>query len=64
MRSNLFKEGFTSGKGSGYGLFMIKRICEVYGWTKQETGMPGKGAKFTIIFPRINQYGKENYRLH
>jgi signal transduction histidine kinase len=54
MRSNLFKEGFTSGKGTGYGLFMIKRICEVYGWTIQETGKRGKGAQFTMSIPRMH----------
>jgi signal transduction histidine kinase len=63
MRSNLFKEGFTLGKGSGYGLFMIKRICEVYGWEIQETGKQGKGARFTITIPRINKKGKTNYRF-
>lgn len=51
MRSNLFKEGFTSGKGTGYGLFMIKRICEVYGWTIQEKGTQGKGARFIMTIP-------------
>ncbi|MCJ7762421.1 PAS domain S-box protein, partial [Candidatus Bathyarchaeota archaeon] len=35
IKSNLFKEGF--GKGTGYGLYLIKRICEAYGWTIQET---------------------------
>jgi signal transduction histidine kinase len=54
MRSNLFKEGFTSGKGTGYGLFMIKRICEVYGWTIQETGKRGKGAQFTMSIPKMH----------
>ena len=57
MRSNLFKEGFTSGKGTGYGLFMIKRICEVYGWTIRETGKQGKGAQFTITIPKTNKSG-------
>ena len=51
VRSNLFKEGFTSGKGTGYGLFMIKRICEVYGWTIQEKGAQGKGARFIMTIP-------------
>jgi len=51
VRSNLFKEGFTSGKGTGYGLFMIKRICEVYGWTISETGTQGKGARFIMTIP-------------
>jgi PAS domain S-box-containing protein len=63
MRSNLFKEGFTSGKGTGYGLFMIKRICEVYGWNIQETGIQGKGVKFVITIPKTNPSGKENYLL-
>jgi signal transduction histidine kinase len=63
MRSNLFKESFTSWEGVGYGLFMIKRICDVYGWTIQETGMLGKGAQFTITIPRTNKEEKENYQL-
>jgi signal transduction histidine kinase len=63
MRSSLFKEGFTSGKGTGYGLFMIKRICEVYGWTIRETGKQGKGAQFTMSIPRIGSTGKANYQI-
>ncbi|MCJ7424556.1 PAS domain S-box protein, partial [Candidatus Bathyarchaeota archaeon] len=63
MRSNLFKEGFTSGKGTGYGLFMIKRICEVYGWTILETGKQGKGAQFTINMPKAKPDGKPNCKL-
>jgi signal transduction histidine kinase len=63
MRSNLFKEGVTSGKGTGYGLFMIKRICEVYGWTIQETGKQGSGAKFTMSIPRTGNTGKANYQI-
>jgi signal transduction histidine kinase len=55
LRSNLFKEGV--GKGTGYGLFMIKRICEVYGWMIRETGKPGKGAQFTMTIPRRNSNG-------
>jgi PAS domain S-box-containing protein len=63
MRSSLFKEGFTSGKGTGYGLFMIKRAIEVYGWSIQETGIQGKGVKFGITIPKTNPNGKENYRI-
>ena len=62
MRANLFKEEFTSGKGTGYGLFMIKRICEVYGWTIEEKGEQGKGVQFTIIIPRTHKDGKTNYQ--
>jgi PAS domain S-box-containing protein len=62
MRGNLFKEGV--GKGTGYGLFMIKRICEVYGWIIQETGTHGKGAQFTITIPNKNKKGETLYKLH
>jgi PAS domain S-box-containing protein len=63
MRGNLFKEGFTSGKGTGYGLFMIKRMCGVYGWTIQETGIQGKGARFILTVPEKSQQGKPLYKL-
>jgi PAS domain S-box-containing protein len=61
MRDNLFKEGV--GKGTGYGLFMIKGIIEAYSWNIQETGIQGKGVKFVIMIPKINPNGKENYLL-
>jgi signal transduction histidine kinase len=63
-KPKLFDEGYTTGKGSGYGLYLIKRMMEVYGWTIQETGTPGKGARFTMAMPEKNQNGKENYQLH
>jgi PAS domain S-box-containing protein len=63
MRSNLFKEGFTSGKGTGYGLFMAKRISEVYGWTILETGKQGKGAQFTMSIPRTGSTEKPNCQI-
>jgi len=62
-KSSLFKEGFTTGKGTGYGLYLIKKMMEVYGWTIRETGTPRKGAQFTITIPRTNQNGKENYLI-
>jgi signal transduction histidine kinase len=47
----IFDEGFTTGKSTGLGLFLIKRIVEVYGWTITEDGKPGKGVKFAITIP-------------
>ncbi len=41
---NLFVKGY--GKGTGYGLYLIKRTCEIYGWQIQETGQIGKGVCF------------------
>ena len=63
MKQKIFDEGYTTGKGSGYGLYMVKKMIEVYGWTIQETGTPGKGAQFTMTIPRANKEGKENYQL-
>ncbi|MFH1328385.1 MAG: PAS domain-containing sensor histidine kinase, partial [Candidatus Bathyarchaeota archaeon] len=45
----VFKEGY--GKNTGLGLYMIKKMCNVYGWNIQETGEHGKGAQFTITIP-------------
>jgi signal transduction histidine kinase len=60
-KPKLFREGY--GKGTGYGLYLIKKMMEVYGWTIQETGEPGRGARFTITIPRTNEKGKENYQI-
>jgi signal transduction histidine kinase len=58
-KEKIFKEGY--GKGTGYGLYLIRKICENYGWTIQETGVPGKGAQFTMTIPRISRSGKMGY---
>jgi signal transduction histidine kinase len=63
-KQKLFKEGYSTGGGTGYGLYLIGKLMEVYGWTIEETGTPGKGAQFTMVIPKINQNGKEGYRLH
>jgi PAS domain S-box-containing protein len=62
-KPKLFTEGFTTGKGSGYGLYLIRKIMEVYGWTISETGTHGKGAQFTIEIPKAKPDGRPNYRL-
>jgi PAS domain S-box-containing protein len=58
----LFSEGFSTGGSTGYGLFLTKRMMDVYGWHIQESGEPGKGAKFTITIPKLNKKGKENFQ--
>ncbi len=62
-KPKLFTEGFSTGGSTGFGLFLIKRMMEVYGWTIQEVGEPGIGAKFVITIPKVNQNGKENYQI-
>jgi len=59
----LFKEGFSTGGSTGYGLFLIKKMMEVYGWAIEENGEPGKGVKFTMTIPMLNSEGKENFRI-
>ena len=62
-KPKLFKEGFSTGGSSGHGLYLIKKMMEVYGWAIQENGEPDKGAKFIITIPGINQKGKENFQI-
>lgn len=61
-KEKIFNEGY--GKGTGYGLYLIRKICEVYGWTIRETGKRGKGAEFTITIPKTNEKGETLYKLH
>ena len=48
IRPKLFTEGLSTGKGTRYGLFLIKKVSEFYGWKIEETGKMGQGAQFTI----------------
>ncbi|MCJ7719524.1 PAS domain S-box protein, partial [Candidatus Bathyarchaeota archaeon] len=60
-KKKLFQEGH--GRGTGYGLYSIRKMCEGYGWNIEETGKEGEGAQFTIAIPETNQDGRENYKL-
>ena len=62
-KPSLFKEGFSTGGSTGFGLFLIKNMIDVYGWRIEENGVPGKGAKFTITIPKLNKNGEENYQI-
>jgi len=50
-KKKLFFESFSTGGSTGFGLFFIKKMLDVYGWTITEEGSPGKGAKFIISLP-------------
>ena len=60
-KSALFSKGYE--KRSGFGLYLVKEIMKIYGWTIKETGKPGQGAQFTITVPKTNRNGRINYRL-
>lgn len=53
IKEKLFVKGV--GKGTGYGLYLIKRTCEIYGWTIDETGQPEKGVCFELRVPNKNE---------
>jgi PAS domain S-box-containing protein len=62
-KPKLFHEGFSTGKSTGLGLFLIKKMVEAYGWSITEEGELGKGAKFVISVPTSvfeNQHALEN----
>ena len=59
----LFKEGFSTGGSTGYGLFLIKKMMDVYGWKIEEKGEHCKGAKFVITVSNSNKTGQSNYRI-
>ncbi len=59
----LFSEGFSTGGSTGFGLFLIRKMMDVYGWEIQETGEPGEGAKFVITVPKVNRNEKENFQI-
>jgi PAS domain S-box-containing protein len=62
QKPKLFTKGY--GKGTGLGLYLIKKTLDVYGWQIQETGTEGQGAKFQITIPNYNPtQEKPNYQL-
>jgi sensor histidine kinase regulating citrate/malate metabolism len=32
-KPHIFKEGYSTGGSTGYGLYLTKKMMEVYGWT-------------------------------
>ncbi|NIO37206.1 PAS domain S-box protein [Candidatus Bathyarchaeota archaeon] len=45
----VFKEGW--GRDTGYGLYLARKTCEVYGWSIEEAGKSGRGVRFIITIP-------------
>ncbi|PVX23263.1 MAG: hypothetical protein CW691_11105 [Candidatus Bathyarchaeum sp.] len=60
-KEKIFMEGY--GKGTGYGLYLIRKICENYGWTINEKGVPGEGTQFVMKIPKTDKNGKPNYSV-
>ncbi|MCW4005882.1 MAG: PAS domain S-box protein [Candidatus Bathyarchaeota archaeon] len=62
LKSHLFQKGF--GKGTGMGLYMMKRMCDAYGWAITETGKEGEGVQFVMTIPKKqNKEGQATCQL-
>jgi signal transduction histidine kinase len=60
-KEKIFRDEY--GRGTGYGLYLIRKICENYDWTIQETGVLGKGAQFTMTIPKMNNKRETLYAI-
>jgi signal transduction histidine kinase len=49
-KEKIFERGF--GKNTGLGLALSREILAITGIVIQETGEPGKGARFEMIIPK------------
>jgi signal transduction histidine kinase len=49
-KEKIFTRGF--GKNTGYGLFLIREILSITGFSIKENGVSGKGAQFIISIPQ------------
>ena len=49
MKKEIFEPGMM--RNRGLGLFLAKEILSITGITIEETGVPGKGARFEIHVP-------------
>ncbi len=63
-KPKLFNQGYSTGGSTGYGLYLIKKMTEVYGWTIKENGEAGRGAVFFMTIPKTNESHRTNYKLH
>ena len=45
-------------EGTGIGLALCKRICELNGWDIRAESLPGKGSSFILTIPVLNQSSK------
>ncbi len=50
VKNKLFGRGF--GKQTGFGLYLSREILNITGISIQETGEPGKGARFEMVVPK------------
>jgi signal transduction histidine kinase len=59
----LFKVGFSTAGSTGYGLYLIKKMVDIYGWSINEIGEPEQGVRFVITIPATNASGNRCFKL-
>ena len=62
-KQQVFTQGFSTGNSTGYGLYLIKKTIDVYGWEIEENGEAGKGAKIVMTIPKTNKNGQPSYQI-
>jgi PAS domain S-box-containing protein len=60
-KKHLFEKGF--GKGTGLGLYLIKKATDVYGWNIEENGMKRHGARFVMTIPKTSEKGQIEHQV-
>jgi signal transduction histidine kinase len=60
-KKHLFEKGF--GKGTGLGLYLIKKAIDVYGWNIEEAGAKLQGVRFVMTIPKTIEKGKMKNRV-
>ncbi len=58
MPSRLFERGYRGSSaggtsGGGIGLSIVRRLCDLYGWTVSIAPRPERGAVATLVFETI-----------
>ena len=58
--SHLFERGYRGSSaggtsGGGIGLSIVRRLCDLYGWTVTIAPRPERGAVATLVFDRSDQ---------
>ncbi|AAB90059.1 sensor histidine kinase [Archaeoglobus fulgidus] len=57
IKEKIFEEGFTTGEGMGLGLYITKRILEIFGGEIKVRDNEPSGAIFEIKIPKIKEEG-------
>ena len=60
-KERIFEDGFSSGRGTGRGLFLTREILWLFDGDIKETEKLGKGAEFTITLRKMGEI--ENFGL-